>query len=82
MDESYVRIRGRWKDLYRAVDKEGNTVAFLSTAKWDRKAALHFLCNAVGQHGAPVKITIDGNDANSAAIEDYSEAHDAEVEIR
>ena len=30
----------------------------------------------------PVKITIDGSDANSAAIEDYNEAHDAEAEIR
>ena len=82
MDETYVRIRGRWKYLYRAVDKTGNTVDFLLTAKRDRKAALRFLCKAVGQHGTSVKITIDGSGANSAAIEDYNEAHDAEVEIR
>jgi transposase-like protein len=82
MDETYVRIRGQWKYLYRAVDKAGNTIDFLLTAKRDRKAALRFLCKAVGQHGTPVKITIDGGGANSAAIEDYNEEHDAEVEIR
>jgi transposase-like protein len=66
-DETYVRIRGRWKYLYRAFDKTGNTGDFLLTAKRDRKAALHFLCKAAGQHGTPVKITIDGSGANSAA---------------
>jgi transposase-like protein len=60
MDETYVRIRGRWKHLYRAVDKTGNTVDFLLTAKRDRKAALRFLCKAVGQHGTPVKIPSTG----------------------
>ena len=78
MDETYVRIRGRWKYLYRAVDKTWKTVDFLLTAKRDRKAALRFLCKAVGQHGTPVKITIDGSGANGAAIEDYNK--DATVE--
>ena len=82
MDETYVRIRGRWKYLYRAVDKTWKTVDFLLTAKRGRKAALRFLCKAVGQHGTPVKITIDGSSANSAAIEDYNKVHNAEVETR
>jgi transposase-like protein len=43
MDETYVRIKGAWKYLYRAVDKAGATVDFLLTAKRDRKAALRFL---------------------------------------
>ena len=52
MDETYVRIRGWWKYLYQAVDKAGNTVDFLLTAKWDRKMALRFLYKAIDQHGA------------------------------
>ena len=43
MDETYVRIKGAWKYLYRAVDKAGATVDFLLTAKRDPKAALRFL---------------------------------------
>jgi putative transposase len=82
MDETYVRIRGQWKYLYRAVDKAGNTVDFLLTAKRDRKAALRFLYKAAGQHGTPAKITIDKSGASTAAIESYNAEHDTEVEIR
>ena len=42
MDETYIKVKGEWKYLYRAVDKEGNTVDFLLTARRDRKAALRF----------------------------------------
>ena len=42
MDETYVKVKGVWKYLYRAVDKAGATVDFLLTAKRDRKAALAF----------------------------------------
>jgi putative transposase len=62
--------------------QDGEHGRFPLAAKRDRKAALHFLCKAVGQHGTPVKITIDGSGANSAAIEDYNKVHDAEVETR
>ena len=82
IDESYVWNRGQWKYLYRAVDKAGNTVDFLLTAKRDRKAALRFLYKATGQHGTPAKITIDKSGANTAAIESYNAAHDTGVEIR
>jgi putative transposase len=82
MDGTDVRIRGGLKYLYRAVDKAGYSVDFLLTATRDRKAALRFLCKAIDQHDTPAKITIDGSDANAAAIEDYNEKHDAEVQIR
>jgi transposase-like protein len=39
MDETYVKVKGVWKYLYRAVDKADATVNFLLTAKRDRKAA-------------------------------------------
>jgi len=69
LDETYVRIKGKWKYLYRAVDKAGVTVDFLLTARRDRKAALRFLHKAMGHHGLPAKITIDKSGANTAAIE-------------
>ncbi|TDX62503.1 DDE superfamily endonuclease [Methylosinus sp. sav-2] len=51
LDETYVKVKGCWKYLYRAVDKAGATVDFLLTAKRDRKAALRFLRKAIGRHG-------------------------------
>jgi transposase-like protein len=47
MDETYVKVGGQWKYLYRAVDKAGNTVDFLLTAKLDRAAAQRFLARAM-----------------------------------
>ncbi|HEX4430217.1 MAG TPA: IS6 family transposase, partial [Frankiaceae bacterium] len=68
MDETYVKVRGNWKYLYRAVDKAGATVDFLLTAKRDRRAALRFLRKAINQNGTPRKITIDKSGANTAAL--------------
>jgi putative transposase len=82
MDETYIRIKGAWKYLYRAVDKAGATVDFLLTAKRDRKAALRFLRKAIGQNGRPKKITIDKSGANTAAIESYNKDQEAGIEIR
>jgi putative transposase len=82
LDETYVRIKGQWRYLYRAVDKAGSTVDFLLTAKRDRKAALRFLRKAIGQNGMPEKITIDKSGANAAAIETYNEEQEADIEIR
>lgn len=81
-DETYVKVKGEWKYLYRAVDKAGATVDFLLTAKRDRKAALRFLRKAIGQHGAPEKITIDKSGANTAAIESYNAEHETDIEMR
>jgi transposase-like protein len=82
LDETYVKVKGSWKYLYRAVDKAGATVDFLLTAKRDRKAALRFLRKAIGQHDMPEKITIDKSGANTAAIETYNAEHKTEIEIR
>ena len=71
-----------WKYLYRAVDKVGNTVDFLLTAKRDRKAALRFLRKAIDQCGMPQKITIDKSGANTGAIDDYNTDNKTGIELR
>jgi len=69
MDETYVKNKGKWGFLYRAVDKEGDTVDFMFSAKRDRKAALRFFKKAIGSNGLPYTVTIDKSGANNAALE-------------
>ena len=72
--------KGRWKYLYRAVDKAGHTIDFLLTAKRYRRAAGRFLRQAIDQSDVPAKINIDKSGANTAAIEEYKVAHDVNIE--
>ncbi|MBD2068031.1 IS6 family transposase [Leptolyngbya sp. FACHB-671] len=71
VDETYIKIKGEWKYLYRAVDSEGNTLDFMLSAKRDGKAAVRFFRKVLkAQHtGAPRVITVDKNAAYSVAIE-------------
>jgi putative transposase len=46
MDETYIRVKGEWVYLYRAVDKYGKTIDFLLTQQRDKKAARRFLNNS------------------------------------
>ena len=82
LDETYIKIKGEWKYLYRAVDKKGNTIDFLLTAKRDTKAARRFLNKAIGSNGKPSLINIDTSDANVAAIKQYNTDENKRVKIR
>ena len=82
MDETYIKVKGEWHYLYRAVDKEGNTIDFLLTKKRDKKAAKRFFIKAIGNNGIPEKITIDGSAANKSAIEEYNKENGTSIEIR
>ena len=64
------------------MDKSGDTVDFLLTAKRDRKAAMRFLRKAIRQNGRPAKITIDKSGANAAAVNSYNAEDDASIELR
>src|SRR5919106_1876743 len=68
LDETYIRVKGEWRYLYRAVDKHGKTIDFLLTEQRDEKAAKKFLTKAIRRHYTPETITIDGSEANEAAI--------------
>jgi transposase-like protein len=61
MDETYTRVRGEWKYLYRAIDKQGNSVYFLLTRPRDTAAAKRFFTRAIEKPGAPEKITVKSN---------------------
>jgi transposase-like protein len=82
LDETYIKIKGEWRYLYRAVDKSGQTIDFLLTEKRDEQAAKRFLTKAIRRHGVPEKITIDGSAANEAAIKRYNDEHGTAIEIR
>ena len=68
MDETYIKVSGRWKYLYRAVDKSGATVDFLLRAKRDHAGAGAFFERAIGLHDVPEKVVIDKSGSNKAAI--------------
>ncbi|HYX35951.1 MAG TPA: DDE-type integrase/transposase/recombinase, partial [Oligoflexus sp.] len=78
----YIKVKGLWKYLYRAADKEGNTVDYLLTAKRDGKAAQRFLSRAVRLNNEPIKVTIDKSGANAAGIQAYNDDEGADIEIR
>jgi transposase-like protein len=83
MDETYIKVKGEWKYLYRAVDKYGKTIDFLLTEQRDEQAAKKFLIKAIRRHGGvPEKITIDASAANEAAIKSYHAEHGTSIEIR
>jgi putative transposase len=68
VDETYIRVRGEWNYLYRAVDKQDNTVDFLLSEHRDIAAAKRFFTRAIERQGAPEKITVDGYAATHSAI--------------
>ena len=68
MDETYMKVKGEWTYLYRAVDKFGNTIDFMLSKKRDKPAAMCFFARAIGHAGVPEKIAIDKSGANLAGI--------------
>jgi len=68
MDETYIKVKGKWVYLYRAVDKEGHTVDFMLSEKRDEPAARAFFKKAIGSSGLPEKVTMDKSGANKAGF--------------
>jgi putative transposase len=82
MDETYVKVKGQWKFLYRAVDKGGNTVDFLLRAHRDKAAARRYFEKAIDQNGEPETITVDKSGANLAALEALNAGRATPIRIR
>ncbi len=68
MDETYIKVRGRWMYLYRAIDSVGDTVEFWFSEHRDLPAAKRFLRKALQRHGRPYRVVIDGSQTNQEAI--------------
>jgi transposase-like protein len=69
VDETYVKIRGQWRYLYRAVDRAGKTVDFRLSVKRDVTAAKAFFKKAIKSQGSvPRTITLDGYAASHRAV--------------
>jgi transposase-like protein len=82
MDETYIKVKGAWKYLYRAVDKKGKTVDFLLTAKRDKAAAMRFFDQAMRDNAVPEKVTMDKSGANKAAIDQIIDDKGISVVVR
>lgn len=72
MDETYIKVKGGWKYLYRAVDSQGNTLDFLLSAKRDATAAGRFLRKTLNAAHTqePRVINVDKNAAYLPDVDD------------
>lgn len=87
VDETYIKVKGEWRYLYRAVDSTGETIDFLLTAKRDKKAAKRFFNKVLKSTASviPRVITLDKSGANLSAIKEIKRENDIAlkgVEIR
>ena len=82
MDETYIKVKGDWKYLYRGVDKAGKTVDFLLTNRRQRMSAQSFLIKAIGNNGKPTLINIDKSGTNHSAIRVYNKRSFSRIQIR
>ncbi len=82
MDESYIKVKGQWTYYYRAVDKQGQIIDFLLTARRDTKAALRFLKKAIAQNGKPSLVNIDQSGANTAGLKQVNRDNKTRIKIR
>jgi transposase-like protein len=68
VDETYIKVRGQWRYLYRAIDSNGDTVEFWFSERRNFTAAKRFLRKALKRHGRPERVVIDGSQTNREAI--------------
>jgi len=72
MDETYVKVKGQWVYLYRAIDKFGDTIDFMVSEHRDEAAATAFFKQAIDANGFPSKVVMDKSGANYAGIENIN----------
>jgi transposase, IS6 family len=80
VDETYVKVAGRWRYVYRAVDQYGQVVDVYVSTKRDTPAASRFFISAIGACGKPVEVVTDRSPVLTAAIDELlpGAVHDTE----
>jgi putative transposase len=69
MDETYIKVKGKWTYYYRAVDNTGKTLDFMLSERRDKAAARRFFKRAIGTNGVPDRVVIDKSGANLAGLQ-------------
>jgi len=82
MDETYIKVGGKDRYLYRAVDKYGNTIDFLLTKRRMKGSAQKFLNKAIGNNGKPRVINIDKSGANKEGIKTFNKRNFKNIKWR
>jgi len=68
MDETYIKVKGTWNYLYRAVDKDGDTINSMLSPKPGEAASKALFTKSIGSSGIREKVTIDKSGANLAGL--------------
>ena len=82
MDETYSKVKGKRVYLYRAIDKDGDTLEFMVSDKRDEAAATKFFKKAIRSHGLPEKVTVDKSGSNEPALLHLNLRYGNWIEIR
>ena len=72
MDETYIKVKGKWTYFYRAGDKFGRTLDFMLSERRDEAAATAFFAKTIGSNGFPNKVVIDKSGANLAGLQNMN----------
>lgn len=73
MDETYIKVLGKWVYLYRAVDRDGQTLDFMLSERRDIAAARRFFKRAVGTNGVSDRFAIDKSGTNLAGLQSLND---------
>ncbi|MGI2262400.1 IS6 family transposase [Candidatus Cardinium hertigii] len=82
MDETYVKLNGKWIYLYRAVDRYGDTVDFFLSARRDKSAALSFFRKAIRYNNTPSKVVVYKSGSNKSALDALNTELDQDHSIK
>lgn len=82
MDETYIKVNGKWVYLYRAIDSCGDTIEFLLRKHRDAAAAKAFFRKAFKTNDIPKKVVIDKSSSNTFALNDFNKNLPKEQKIK